>query len=263
MRHLLSFTCEGALLGATLDRADGVTGLIIVTGGTQTRIGSHRMFERLAFQVAAAGYPCFRFDRRGVGDSEGKDPGYRSSLADLRAAVSVFRAECPHLQRVIGFGLCDGATALALFGAEAGVDSVLLANPWFVETEAGAPPAAAIKRHYRDQLMSLAGWKRLLDGSVSYKKLLKGLMKVAAPPPADLAGEVATTLRSRGLPVELVLARKDATAIAAEELWQSPLFGEVRSKSPPPIHVESDSHTFARPGDAEALLDCVLKALRR
>jgi exosortase A-associated hydrolase 1 len=262
MRHLTSFSCEGKLLGATLDRAEGGIGLIIVTGGTQTRIGSHRMFERLAGQVAAAGYPCFRFDRRAVGDSEGEEPGYRGSMADLSAAVSAFRAECPHLQRVVGFGLCDGATALALFGAEAGVDSVLLANPWFVETEAGAPPAAAIKRHYRDQLMSLAGWKRLLGGSVSYKKLFKGMMKVVAPPPADLAGEVAASLRSHGLPVELVLARKDATAIAAEELWQSPLFGEVRSKSPSPAYVESDSHTFARPGDAEALLSFVLKALR-
>jgi pimeloyl-ACP methyl ester carboxylesterase len=244
MRHLLSFSCEGALLGATLDRADGSTGLIIVTGGTQTRIGSHRMFERLAREVAAAGYPCFRFDRRGVGDSEGDDPGYRGSMADLSAAVCAFRAECPNLERVIGFGLCDGATALALFGAVAGVDSVLLANPWFVETEAGAPPAAAI------------------GGSVSYKKLFKGLMKVAAPPPADLAGEVAASLRSRGLPVDLVLAREDATAIAAEALWQSPLFGDLRGRSPSPAYVESDSHTFARPGDAEALLACVLKALR-
>jgi hypothetical protein len=87
-------------------------------------------------------------------------------------------------------------------------------------------------------------------------------MKVAAPPPADLAGEVAASLRSRALPVELVLARRDATAIAAEELWQSPLFGDVRRKSPSPAYVESDSHTFARPGDAEALLSCVLKALR-
>jgi exosortase A-associated hydrolase 1 len=262
MRHLLSFTCEGALLGATLDPAEGRTGLIIVTGGTQTRIGSHRMFERLAGQVAAAGHPCFRFDRRGVGDSEGEDPGYRGSMADLAAAVSAFRSECPHLDRVVGFGLCDGATALALFGAEAGVDSVLLANPWFVESEAGAPPAAAIKRHYRDQLMSLEGWKRLLGGSISYKKLLKGLMKVAAPPPANLAGEVAASLRGHGLPAHLLLARRDATAVAAEELWQSPLFREVRGNSPSPDFVESDSHTFARPGDAEALLSFVLKGLR-
>jgi exosortase A-associated hydrolase 1 len=262
MRKLLSIPCEGALLGATLDGAQGSTGLIIVTGGTQTRIGSHRMFEHLAKALGEQGYPCFRFDRRGVGDSEGEDPGYGGSEADLRAAISAFRAECLHLQKIVGFGLCDGATALALFGRKAGVDSLMLANPWFVESETGAPPAAAIKRHYRDQLMSIQGWKRLLGGSVSYKKLLRGMMKVAAPSPTELAPRIAASLKNAAMPVELVLARQDATAIAAEELWKSPIFEEVRGAGPSPAYVESDSHTFARPGDAEALLNCVLKALR-
>ena len=95
MRRLLSFTCEGAALGGSLDEAGGSTGLLIVTGGSQARIGSHRMFERLAASVAGAGYPCFRFDRRGVGDSEGEDPGYRESGPDLAAAVRAFRAASP------------------------------------------------------------------------------------------------------------------------------------------------------------------------
>ncbi|HEX8528226.1 MAG TPA: hydrolase 1, exosortase A system-associated, partial [Allosphingosinicella sp.] len=71
MRRLLSFDCEGSAIGASLDPAGGETGLLLVTGGTQTRIGSHRMYERLAAALAEAGWPCFRFDRRGVGDSEG------------------------------------------------------------------------------------------------------------------------------------------------------------------------------------------------
>ncbi len=147
MRRLLTFDCEGATLGGSLDAAEGKTGLLIVTGGSQTRIGSHRMFERLAAAVAAAGHPCFRFDRRGVGDSEGDDPGYRGSSADLLAAVQAFRAVCPGVERIVGFGLCDGGTALSLFGAQAGLDALLLANPWLVEAETDAPPAAAIKQH--------------------------------------------------------------------------------------------------------------------
>ncbi|MGZ8998931.1 MAG: hydrolase 1, exosortase A system-associated, partial [Allosphingosinicella sp.] len=85
MRRLLTLQCEGAALGASLDEAKGRTGLLLVTGGTQTRIGSHRVFERLAIALAAAGYPCFRYDRRGVGDSEGIDPGWRGSAPDLEA----------------------------------------------------------------------------------------------------------------------------------------------------------------------------------
>jgi pimeloyl-ACP methyl ester carboxylesterase len=152
------------------------------------------MFERLAGALASEGYPCFRFDRRGVGDSEGEDPGFKGSGPDIAAAAAAFRAECPRLEGIAGFGLCDGATALALFGAEAGVESLVLANPWFVEAEAGEPPAAAIKQHYRQQLTSIQGWKKILSGSISYGKLLRGIKKVVAPPPADLAGEVAAGL---------------------------------------------------------------------
>jgi exosortase A-associated hydrolase 1 len=261
VRRLLSFACEGDLLGATLDDAPGETGLLIVTGGSQTRIGSHRMFERLAVAVAAAGHPCFRFDRRGVGDSGGEDPGYRGSGPDIAAAVRCFRSECPNVTRILGFGLCDGGTALSLFGAEAGVDALLLANPWFVEAEADAPPAAAIKQHYRQQLMSVHGWKRLLTGAVSYRKLLKGIMKVAAPPPADLAAEVAHALAARPVPLRLLLARGDATAIAAADIWGSAPYRKVRERCPAPSYVESDSHTFARRGDEEALRRAVLSSL--
>jgi pimeloyl-ACP methyl ester carboxylesterase len=99
MRRLLSFECEGLALGASLDSAGGETGLLLVTGGTQTRIGSHRLFERLAGALAQTGWPCFRYDRRGVGDSEGADPDFRDSGPDLAAAAAAFRREQPQLKR--------------------------------------------------------------------------------------------------------------------------------------------------------------------
>src|SRR3712207_3331734 len=122
MRRLLSFDCEGSALGASLDPAEGQTGLLLVTGGTQTRIGSHRMYERLAAALAGAGWPCFRYDRRGVGDSEGEDPDFKKSGPDLAAAAAAFRSEQPQLERLLGFGLCDGASTLALHGGSAGLD---------------------------------------------------------------------------------------------------------------------------------------------
>ena len=45
MRRLLSFECEGAELAASSIPAAGATGLLLVTGGSQTRAGSHRMYE--------------------------------------------------------------------------------------------------------------------------------------------------------------------------------------------------------------------------
>ncbi len=256
MRRLLTFECAGHRLAASADGALGPVGLMMVTGGTQTRAGSHRVFERLAAALAREGYPCFRFDRRGVGDSEGEDPGFRGSGPDIGAAASAFRAQSPGLERIVGLGLCDGGTALALFGAEAGLAGLILLNPWLVEAEADAPPAAAIRHHYRQRLLSASAWRRLLSGGISYRKALAGLRRAAVPPPSDLPSQVSSALRRSALPAEIILARGDATAIAAEAEWRA-IGGAA------PIFVESDSHTFARPGDGEAVRIAVLAALAR
>jgi exosortase A-associated hydrolase 1 len=263
MRRLLSFDCEGAALGASLDGAGGSTGLLIVTGGTQTRIGSHRMFERLAAALAAAGWPCFRFDRRGVGDSEGEDPDFRGSGPDLAAAAAAFRREQPQLSRLLGFGLCDGASALALHGKAAGLDGFVLVNPWFVEAEAGEPAAAAIKSRYKEQLLSLEGWKRLLSGSISYRKVLRGLGRIVASKSSTLSGEIAASLGKAKVPAQLIFAARDSTAIAAQSEWSSSTFRTVREANPAPITIDSDAHTFSRPGDEQALLNAVREALEQ
>jgi pimeloyl-ACP methyl ester carboxylesterase len=221
------------------------------------------MFERLAFALAAEGWPCFRFDRRGVGDSEGEDADFKGSGPDLAAAAAAFRREQPQLGRILGFGLCDGASALALHGQAAALDGYILVNPWFVEAEAGQRPPAAIKSHYKAQLLSLNGWRRLLSGSISYKKLLKGLGKIVASKPSTLAGEIASSMAKARLPAQLILATGDATAIAAQAEWSSPVFKGVRAANPAPVTIDSDSHTFSRPGDEAALMAAVKGALER
>jgi hypothetical protein len=110
--------------------------------------------------------------------------------------------------------------------------------------------------------MSLDAWKRLLSGSVSYKKLLDGILRVAAPPPADLAAEVASKLAAQPLPLRVLLAKEDGTAVAAADVWASEPFAQIRQRTPVPDYVDSDSHTFARPGDEEALLQAVLRGLK-
>ncbi|HKT15136.1 MAG TPA: hydrolase 1, exosortase A system-associated [Allosphingosinicella sp.] len=265
MRRLLSFTCDSAALGASLDGDSGRVGVLIVTGGTQTRIGSHRMFARLAASLAEAGYPCFRFDRRGVGDSEGLDSDFRGSSDDVAAAAAAFRDQIGSMERIIGFGLCDGATALALYGAATGLSGLILVNPWLVEAEANAPPPAAIRHHYRQRLLSIEGWQKLISGSVSYRKLFKGIAKIVTDrKPSVLADEVAQALAAANLPVELILALDDATAVAAADVWRSSGFAARVGKLPShSVVIETDSHTFARPRDSASLLSATLSALGR
>lgn len=260
MRRLTTFTCEGETLAASLDDAGGATGLLLVIGGTQTRIGSHRMYERLAKALADKGLPCFRYDRRGVGDSSGGDPGFRGSGPDLAAAAAAFRVESPQLTKIVGLGLCDGASAAALFGGEAGLGGLILVNPWLVETEEeNSPPPAAIRRHYWNRLKSREGWKKILTGAVNWRKLLSGVRKASAPiTRAPLATDIANALRASALPTHFILARGDATAIAAEaELEDAAFDGLVAGRET----LATDSHTFARPGDEQALMAAVERAL--
>jgi exosortase A-associated hydrolase 1 len=260
MRRLIAFPCGGETLAGSVDVGEGAAqGVLLVIGGSQTRIGSHRMYERLAKALADKGYACFRYDRRGVGDSSGEDPGFRGSGPDLKAAAEAFRKEVPALTRMIGFGLCDGASALALHGDEAGLDGLILANPWLVEAEEGAPAPAAVRAHYRKRLLSLDGWKRLLTGAVNFRKLGRGLRSLfSRRQPESLSSDVAQALLRHRLPTEVILCRGDNTAIAADaEIRAWPWEGLLRATQV----IETDSHTFARPGDDAMLLATVEMAL--
>ncbi len=179
MRELIAFPCEGDTLAGTLDEAEGMTGLLIVSGGNELRCGAHRGMALLAAALAAHGVPVFRFDRRGIGDSEGANHGYADSGPDIVAAARAFRALQPQLKRIVGFGNCDAATALALFHRDAGIDALVLANPWVGDEGDDLPPAAAIRSHYADRLKDPRQWLRALSGGVNIGKAMKGLRKVS------------------------------------------------------------------------------------
>lgn len=267
MKELFAISCEGETLAATLDGADGRTGVVMVIGGGQTRIGAHRGFLLLAEELAKAGYPVLRYDRRGVGDSSGEDPGFEASAPDLAAAMAAFREKCPDIERIVGFGLCDGATTLCLHHREAGVDAMILANPWVVEAEANEPPPAAIGKHYREQLLSLDGWKRALTGGIDYRKAVRGVIKLVKPAPKEegnLIDRTATALMASDAPAQIILADDDATAVAFDHEWRKGGLKEAAREQRYTVdRIATDAHSFAREGDFERLTAFCLTAIER
>ena len=75
----LTFECADSTLAGTLDMACGASGLLLVSGGNEIRSGAFSGQAALAARIAAAGFPVFRFDRRGIGDSGGENKGFRNS----------------------------------------------------------------------------------------------------------------------------------------------------------------------------------------
>lgn len=221
-RRHFSFACEGATLAATLDEASGTTGLLIVSGGNEVRSGAWAGQALLAAEVATAGYPVFRFDRRGVGDSDGPNGGFRTSGPDIAAALAAFREASPNLTRIVAFGNCDAASALML-GSSTGCDALILSNPWTIEGDGSddAAPPQVVRAHYRQRLSDPRALLRLLTGKVSPGKLIASLRDALrpAPPPSSLAQEMAVGLGQFGGPVTILLAERDRTAQAFLATW--------------------------------------------
>ena len=65
-------------------------GVLIVVGGPQYRVGSHRQFTLLARHLATAGIPVMRYDYRGMGDSEGEIRTFENLHDDLHTAIDQF-----------------------------------------------------------------------------------------------------------------------------------------------------------------------------
>lgn len=262
MRRLSRFPCGPHMLSGSLDEASGSVGLLCVTGGSQVRSGPHRMLHRLAGAVADAGFPVFRYERRGLGDSEGDDPGYRDSGPDLAAASTAFRAQAPQVRTVVGFGLCDGATTLALHGHKAVVGGIVLANPWLVETTPDTLAPAAAKAHYRERLLSPTAWASVFTGKVDLLGAAKSLFGAATSSNASsLAEEVASKLASYKGRLTLILAERDGTAIAAQACWAGVSFIGVRDEEV--VIVPTDSHTFARDGDDAHVAHAVIAFMQK
>ena len=185
----LAFDCAGACLYgvASVPPAPAERGVVIVVGGPQYRAGSHRQFTLLARALADQGIAVMRFDVRGMGDSEGSARPFEDIGADLDAAITAFMQQVPALREVVLWGLCDGASAAALYAArDARITGLALLNPW-VRTEAGAA-TATIKHYYRARLFDRTFWQKLASGKFDAGAAVRSAVQLAktalAPAPA-------------------------------------------------------------------------------
>jgi len=266
----LTFDCEGDTLVGVLHAA-GVPaqrGVLIVVGGPQYRVGSHRQFVLLARQLAAQGIPVLRFDYRGMGDSGGEKRSFERVDADLRCAVDGFFERVPGLRDVAIWGLCDAASA-ALFYAHADprVSGIVLLNPW-VHDERGSA-RVYLRHYYLQRLFQGSLWKKIGSGEFSLRRAAAGLSEllVAAVRPApaqgpgapgtgeprDSAGEPFTARMEHGLRdfrgrVLLILSGNDFTAqefkdlVAGSRGWRRRIAGERVTRH----DLAAANHTFSR-----------------
>lgn len=255
----LIFPCADEALVGILSRpsaeADSASiGVLVVVGGPQYRVGSHRQFTLLSRSLAEAGVPCLRFDYRGMGDASGPMRSFEDVSADIRAAVDTFLTRCPHLKGVVLWGLCDGASASAFYApTDKRICGLVLLNPW-VRTEQGGAEVL-LKHYYLKRLMSRSFWKKVLSGKFRFLQSATDLKSVVdssrqtthAAAVQSLPERVRAGLAEAGVPMLIVLSGNDFVAQEFERVtrvtpgWSELLFNGVVERLPDADHTFSSA----------------------
>lgn len=224
----LVLECEGRKLLGILHVPEQAArrGVIIVVGGPQYRVGSHRQFVLLARHLAEQGTAVLRFDYRGMGDADGPAVDFRYTAPDLRAAVDALAAAVPSLRSFALWGLCDAASGILMYvRSDPRIGGLALANPW-VRSESGIA-RAYIQHYYLGRLLSADWWRALLTGRVNVGAALSDFFSKLGAAVSGRRGDAAAVrtddrpafqdqmlagLEAFAGPVLLILSGKDLTA---------------------------------------------------
>ncbi|QSQ16057.1 hypothetical protein [Myxococcus landrumensis] len=202
MRELLQLDVKGHRLWGTYHPPSPGTrrsvGVLFLNPGHVPRTGHGGLSTHAAEQLSAKGFPCFRVDLPGLGDSDGVLPETTSELyqhvcnggfVDVANAVRAELQRRYALEGMLLGGLCGAATtSLYLADREPqGVVGLFMFEPEFYlsEQEAvgvagegakeeaeGEPSRLSLKR-VTSKLFSYWGWMRMLTRENEYARLFK------------------------------------------------------------------------------------------
>lgn len=170
------FNCgENRLVGiAAVPEITAEVGVLILVGGPQYRVGSHRQFTLLARNLAAAGFASLRFDYTGMGDSEGDTQEFDQVGADISAAIEAMLETISGVCRVVLWALCDAASSAMMFAhRHSRVTGMILLNPWVHHGEYS--PEVKLAHYYRPSFWRKDQWRRLLFGEIRLMPAFKEL----------------------------------------------------------------------------------------
>lgn len=229
-------------------------GVLILVGGPQYRVGSHRQFTLLARSLAENGIATLRFDYTGMGDSEGDKREFDDTESDITAAIETLCRT--GVKRVVLWGLCDGASSAMMFAhRNPKVAGMILLNPWVYSGEYS--PEVKMAHFYRPSFSRKDQWHRLFSGKINLVSALGelarnilGLMgrRVNRAPNSSFVDQMLEGLERFSHGVLIVLSEEDLTAREFSTLAsRDPRWKAAIARSPIVSKtIMSADHTFSQ-----------------
>ena len=196
------FGADGHLFGVLTD-AGGAKDhpvVLLANAGAIHHVGPNRLYVLLARELAAMGFPAFRFDLESLGDSvlrgAGREnyPYPESATDDVRSAIRMLQAR--GYRRFIVAGVCSGAHTAYRAGLDiedARIEEMVLVNPWQFYWVEGM--SLSDQQHFVD----VAAYKKSMKDPGRWMKLLKGqvdIVRAARVAITHVSGKLAARART-------------------------------------------------------------------
>ncbi len=201
----------------------------------------------------------------------------------MEAAITAFRQAKPQIKRLYGFGNCDAATALGLFGGTVPFQGLILANPWtFEEAENGpnrtgsimvqtdTPPThspAMIRARYWTKIRNPDTYLELAKGKINLRNTIKNINQLSKKEKINNISiqlyQALSDQVDQGCQLNFLLAKGDRAAQGFLTKWDSKEFSTLRNNPQVTMSLyDTSSHSFAEPAAKKWLFTNILSALK-
>lgn len=282
MEEPVQFSCNGKSLYGIFHKPDAGhipnTIVIIVIGGSQIRIGGHRLYLQLARFLCMQGVAVLRFDYEGMGDSQGDYIGFEEACPSIEAAVSFASQRLPAKANIILWSLCSGSSACAVCAGEHSdkIEGLILCNPFLINDEQDKAKVI-IKHYYMKRFFKKEFWInlflfriktiitvkelfRLIKTAISFKNF--GINIKSNNTQKPLSGRFIDGVIAFNKPVYFILSTDDIVAKDFNDVIKKRKIKRLIGKKYISLfHVDHADHTFTEPFIKQKLFEITLKAV--
>lgn len=211
--RLIGVLCEPAERGPARTR----DAILFLNVGSNHRVGSNRMYVKMARTFAARGMTSFRFDVSGIGDSV-TNADFENRLYSPEAVVDTQEAmnkltSLREVERFYLVGLCSGSyLAYKTAVVDPRVAGMVLINTQTFDWKEGDTLEVSIRRNYRStrfytqEMWNPQTWKRVIRGEVNARGIATTLAERAVARAVKGAKGTIERVRTGRLEIDDVVA---------------------------------------------------------